>query len=167
MLLEHPCPADAERFRAGLFQEPPRSLAPAGKSSLEVMLASDYDYWQRIYGHKLYDTEQDQVADQVLAFIESLYPGISAEVEVVDVATPLSYERYTGNWYGATCGWLLTKKTMPMMVIGMRKTLPGLQNLYLAGQWVEPGGSLPSCAYSGRNALRLISKAEGKPFTTI
>jgi phytoene dehydrogenase-like protein len=140
------------------------SLAPAGHSVVEVMLRTDYDYWQRIYGRKLYDTEQDQVADQVLAFLEKLYPGISGEVEVVDVATPLSYERYTGNWLGATCGWLLTKRTMPMMVIGMRKTLPGLGNFYLAGQWVEPGGSLPSCAYSGRNALRLICEAEGRKF---
>lgn len=140
------------------------SLAPVGHSVVEVMLRTDYDYWQRIYGRKLYDTEQDQVADQVLAFIETLYPGISGEVEVVDVATPLSYERYTGNWLGATCGWLLTKKTMPMMVIGMRKMLPGVKNLYLAGQWVEPGGSLPSCAYSGRNALRLICEAEGRAF---
>jgi phytoene dehydrogenase-like protein len=141
------------------------SLAPAGHSVVEVMLRTDYDYWQRIYGRRLYDTEQDQVADQVLAFIETRYPGISGDVEVVDVATPLSYERYTGNWLGATCGWLLTKKTMPLMVIGMPKTLPGLCNLYMAGQWVEPGGSLPSCAYSGRNAMRLICGEEGIKFT--
>ena len=35
--------------------------------------------------------------------------SVRGEIEVVDVATPLSYERYTGNWQGATCGFLLTK----------------------------------------------------------
>lgn len=140
------------------------SLSPAGKSIVEVMLRTDYDYWQRIYGRKLYDTEQDQVADQVLEFLEKIYPGISKEVLVTDVATPLSYERYTGNWLGSTCGWLLTKQTMPMMIMGIQKTLPGLENLYLAGQWVEPGGSLPSSAYSGRNAIRLICYKEGRTF---
>ena len=52
------------------------SLAPAGKSAVEVMLKSPYKYWQRIYGRKLYDTEQLQVADQVIDLIERIYPGI-------------------------------------------------------------------------------------------
>ena len=35
-------------------------LAPPGKSAVEVMLESPYGYWQRIYGRKLYDTEQSR-----------------------------------------------------------------------------------------------------------
>ncbi|MCA9972494.1 MAG: NAD(P)/FAD-dependent oxidoreductase [Anaerolineales bacterium] len=132
------------------------TLAPAGKSCIVVMAESNQAYWQRIYGRRLYDTEQLQVADVLLDFLETIYPGITADVEVKDVATPLSYERYTGNWLGSTCGWLLTDKTMLSMVQGMDKTLPGLQNLVLCGQWVEPGGSVPICAMSGRNAIQLI-----------
>jgi phytoene dehydrogenase-like protein len=93
-----------------------------------------------------------------------IYPGIRADIEVVDEATPLSYERYTGNWQGSSCGWLLTKQTMPMMIRGVRKTLPGLRNFYLAGQWVEPGGSLPLSAMSGRNAIQMICHQDGRPF---
>ena len=85
---------------------------------------------------------------------------------MLDEATPLSYERYTGNWLGSSCGWLLTKQTMPSMILGMRKTLPGLDNLYLAGQWVEPGGSVPVVAMSGRNAVQLICRQEKLPFVT-
>lgn len=144
-------------------------LAPPGHSVIEVMLRSDYEYWKRIYGRKLYDTEQIQVEQQVINFLEMIYPGIRDEVETIDVATPLSYERYTGNWQGATCGWLLTKKTMLLMLRGLRKNLPGLENFYMAGQWVEPGGSLTSAAYSGRNAIRSICRRDGHPFcvTTI
>jgi phytoene dehydrogenase-like protein len=47
----------------------------------------------------------------------------------VDVATPLSYERYTGNWYGSSCGWLLTKQTLPLLIKG----LPKLGNFYMIG----------------------------------
>ncbi len=143
-----------------------RSLAPAGKSSLEVMLASDYDYWQRIYGHKLYDTEQIQVSDIVIDLLERYYPGLKDQVEVVDVATPLSYERYTGSWKGSTTGWLPTRQTMLMLLLGVSKTLPGLQNFYMAGQWVEPGGSLPLAAASGRNAIHTICHQDGKAFVT-
>ncbi len=142
------------------------SLAPAGKSAIEVMLPSDYGYWQRIYGHKLYDTEQIQVANQVIEQLEKIYPGIREQIEVTDVATPLSYERYTGNWQGSTCGWLLTKSTMKLMLLGMSKTLPGLKNFYMAGQWVEPGGSVPLAALSARNVIQLICHADGRQFTT-
>ncbi len=109
-LLDEPLTiAGVERYEIGVKHycfDP--SLAPPGKSVVEVMLPSEYGYWQRIYGRKLYDTEQIQVANQVIELLEKVYPGIREQIEVVDVATPLSYERYTGNWQGSRCGWLLT-----------------------------------------------------------
>lgn len=97
---------------------------------------------------------------------ERVYPGFAADIEIKDVATPMSYERFTGNWLGSTCGWLLTKGTMRLMIQGMSKTLPGLGHFYMAGQWVEPGGSVPVAATSGRNAIQLICHDEGQPFLT-
>lgn len=141
------------------------SIAPAGKSSMIVFLRSSYDYWQRIYGRKLYDTEQDQVSDTLIDLIERWYPGIRADIECVDEATPLSYERYTGNWNGSTCGFLMTGETMRMLINGIPKTLPGLKNFYMAGQWVEPGGSVPLAAASGRSVVQLMCHADGQPFT--
>ncbi len=137
------------------------SLAPPGHSAVEVMLESDYAYWQRIYGRRLYDTEQLQVAGQIIDFLEGLYPGIGADVEVKDVATPLSYERYTGNWLGSTCGWLLTKETMPLLIKSVPKTLPGLEGFYMCGHWVEPGGGLPLAGMSGRNVIQLVCAEAG------
>jgi phytoene dehydrogenase-like protein len=142
------------------------SLAPDGRSVLIAMMTTHYGYWQRIYGRRLYDTEQIQVNDQIIGFLNTLYPGVSAQIEVKDVATPLSYERFTGNWQGSSCGWLLTKDTMGLMIRGMDKTLPGLGNLYLAGQWVEPGGSVPVVAMSGRNAIQLLCHQDGRAFVT-
>ena len=142
------------------------SLAPNGKSVIEVMIPADYAYWQHIYGRKLYDTEQIQVEGIVIDFLEKLYPGIRGQIEIIDVATPLSYERYTGNWLGSTSGWLPTNESMRLMLRGVSKTLPGLKDFYLAGQWVEPGGSVPLAAMSGRNAIQLICRDDRQPFTT-
>ena len=88
-------------------------------------------------------------------------------MEAVDVATPMTYERYTGNWRGSTEGWLITTETMCMtMRGGMDKTLPGLEDFYMAGQWVEPGGGVPAVAMSARGVLRKICKRDKKPFVT-
>lgn len=159
--------AGEERYELGVKHycfDP--SLAPTGKSVVEIMLRSDFAYWQHIYGRKLYDTEQSQVSDILLNYLEKHYPDITKQIEVIDEATPLSYERYTGNWMGSTTGWLLTDKTALLMLLGIPKTLPKVHNFYMAGQWVEPGGSVPLVALSGRNAVQLICHAEHKPFVT-
>lgn len=139
-------------------------LAPQGKSVMEAMIRSNYSYWQHIYGRKLYDSEQRQVSGIVIDLLDQWYPGIRNDIEFVDEATPLSYERYTNNWLGSTCGWLMTRETMPMLIRGVKKTLPGLKNFYMAGQWVEPGGSVPLAAASGRSVIQLICHEDNKSF---
>jgi phytoene dehydrogenase-like protein len=167
-LLDEAIPiAGEERYEIGVKNycfDP--SLAPPGKSALISTLTTHYSYWQRIYGRKLYDTEQSQVSGLIIDFLETLYPNLRSQIEVVDEATPLSYERFTGNWQGSSCGWLLTKDTMGLMIMGMPKTLPGLRHFYMAGQWVEPGGSVPIVAMSGRNAIQLICREEGLTFSS-
>ncbi len=48
----------------------------------------------------------------------------------------------------------------------MKKTLPGLDRFYMAGQWVEPGGGIPSAAFSARSVIQIICKRDRKPFQT-
>jgi phytoene dehydrogenase-like protein len=142
------------------------SLAPPRKSVIELIIRTNYAYWQRIYGRRIYDTEQRQVSDIILEHMDQWIPGIQEDIEFVDEATPLSYERYTGNWKGATTGWLLTRQTLPMMIRGISQTLPGLESFYMAGHWVEPGGTVTMAAASGKNAIRLICAEDGVDFTT-
>ncbi len=51
-----------------------------------------------------------------------------------------------------------------MMGKGMDKTLPGLENFYMIGQWVEPAGNVELSAASGRNVVRLLCAADKQPF---
>jgi hypothetical protein len=37
-----------------------------------------------------------------------------------------------------------------------------LGNFYMAGQWVEPGGSVPLAAASGKAVIQLLCAADGK-----
>jgi phytoene dehydrogenase-like protein len=48
----------------------------------------------------------------------------------------------------------------------LKKTLPGLNNFYMIGQWVEPGGGLPTALMSGRNVSQIICKKDKKEFKT-
>jgi len=84
-------------------------------------------------------------------------------VEMCDVATPTTFERYTGNWQGNHQGWMPTTEQFGLR---MSKTLPGLKSFFMAGQWVEPGGGLPLAAVSGRYVTQIICKADKRPFVT-
>ena len=111
-----------------------------------------------------YEAEKEQIADQVVAALDRRFPGLAAQVEMRDVATPTTWERYTGNWQGTFLGWRISTKTLRMR---LTKTLPGLRNFYMAGQWVEPGGGgVPTAAMSGRNVTQIICKGDKRSFLT-
>ena len=142
-----------------------RTLAPPGKTVLKVMFPSDYTYWKNLkQDSERYEAEKEKIADQVISLLDQRYPGLADQVEMRDVATPLTWERYTGNWQGSMEGWLISEKTFPPF--RMSKTLPGLKNFYMAGQWVEPGGGVPVAAMSGRNVIQIICKQDNKRFVT-
>ncbi|MEN6327693.1 MAG: NAD(P)/FAD-dependent oxidoreductase [Syntrophomonas sp.] len=141
------------------------TLAPTGKTVLQVTLETDYDAWMELKKDEArYETEKTKIAAQALEHIEEMYPGTSKAVEVLDVATPYTFWRYTRNYRGSYEGWLMTKETIQTL---LPKTLPGLSNFYMAGQWMEPGGGIPPSLYSGRNVVKTICKKQGKTFKVL
>jgi phytoene dehydrogenase-like protein len=138
------------------------TLAPPGKTVLDVKLFSDYEYWKNLKQEpKRYKAEKEKIAKQVINLLDQRFPGLAGQVEMCDVATPMTWERYTGNWRASFEGWLITTKTFGM---SMSKTLPGLKNFYMCGQWVEPGGGVPSAALSARNLIQVVCKHDRKSF---
>jgi phytoene dehydrogenase-like protein len=140
------------------------TLAPPGKTVLDVKFFSDYEYWKSLKQNpKHYKAEKEKIAKQVINLLDQRFPGLAGQVEMCDVATPMTWERYTGNWRASFEGWLITTKTFGM---SMSKTLPGLKNFYMCGQWVEPGGGVPSAALSARNLVQVICKRDRKSFVS-
>ena len=145
-------------------------LAPEGKTLLEALIPSTYAYWRALAddSDERYEAEKQQVALQALQALEGHYPGITADVEMTDVATPLTFERYTGNWQGSYGGWLITTDNIGQIFSGktLPRTLPGLADFHMIGQWVMPGGGLPSGSMTGRMVIQDLCKLDGKKFTT-
>ncbi|TFG59498.1 MAG: NAD(P)/FAD-dependent oxidoreductase [Spirochaetales bacterium] len=140
------------------------SLAPAGKSTLSCMIETSYEFWENLYNkdRDAYRAEKEKIAETVIGLFERRFPGTRQAVETVDVATPMTYVRYTHVWRGAWEGFSITPKTMRLKI---SKTLPGLKNFYLIGQWVVPGGGLPTGLKTGRDVIQLICARERKPFS--
>ena len=108
-----------------------------------------------------YRAEKLRIAADATEKLKALYPAVNGSIEVVDVATPLTDIRYTGVYRAAYEGFLPTSGNMT-------KTLPnkikGLENFFLAGQWLFPGGGLPPSAQSGKWLFQWITKKDKKKF---
>ncbi len=153
-----------DRLPVHIFNQDP-SLAPAGKTSMVVMVPSNYQYWKELAQDTAgYEEKKEQVARIIISLLEQRFPGIADQVEMVDVATPVTFERYTGNWQGSFEGWLITPQNSSTALKPMSQTLPGLENFYMCGQWVEPGGGLPTGLVSGRRLIQKLCKQDGVKF---
>ncbi|PIZ14299.1 NAD(P)/FAD-dependent oxidoreductase [Candidatus Desantisbacteria bacterium CG_4_10_14_0_8_um_filter_48_22] len=141
-------------------------MAPPGKTCLVSLLDCDYEFWKELSRTPArYEEEKKRAVDTVAEALEKRYPGIKGKIEAADVATPLTFERYTGNQRGAIQGWTVSTKQKGMMAIaGLPRTLPGLENFYMIGQWVKPGGGLPTGAMHGRQIAQTICKKDGRRF---
>lgn len=141
-----------------IFNDDPR-LAPPGHTVVQTLLTTDYDYWAT--RGTSYNAEKDALAELVRARLEHLVPGLRGAVRVVDVATPLTFWGQTRSWRGAYEGWIPNSRAVFAHV---DKRLPGLAGLYMAGQWVEPGGGVPLALLSGRQAVQLLCEETKRGF---
>jgi len=141
------------------------TMAPQGKNTLVVQFTTDYDYWHKLKQEPdQYRAEKEAIVQAVIAGLEERFPGIAGKVEMTDLATPITWERYTGNWRGSYEGWMFDSDFSPLS--SMRKTLPGLDNFYMAGQWVNPGGGIPTAVMSGNHTIQMICREDKKSFTS-
>jgi phytoene dehydrogenase-like protein len=139
------------------------SMAPEGKSAVEVWYASDYEYWETLYRDKsAYKAEKNRIAGYTIGELDKRFPGFTSQVEVIDVPTPATYHRYTGNWKGSPDGWYVTPDNM--RVQEPVRSLPGLEGLKMAGQWTAPFTGTVLAALSGRQVIQLMCREEGKAF---
>jgi phytoene dehydrogenase-like protein len=138
------------------------TMAPEGKSVIVMRFESPWKNWVDM-SKEDYISEKAKIREDATMYLEKHYPGISAYIEEVDVATPVTDVRYTGVWKGSYEGFLPSSKNL---MDNIPPKLPGLRKFYMAGQWLFPGGGLPPAGQSGKWAIQYICKEEKKRFTS-
>ncbi|MGO9829528.1 MAG: phytoene desaturase family protein [Myxococcaceae bacterium] len=137
-------------------------FAPAGHTVVQAMVATSYDWWAT--RGSLYTREKDATGERVLGQLDRRFPGLRRATRMVDVVTPITYWNMARSWRGAYEGWMPSTDSF----FGhLPKTLPGLGGFYMAGQWVEPGGGVPTAINSGRQVVQLLCADAGRPFVPV
>ena len=145
------------------------SMAPPDKGTIKVELTASYAYWKKLYNddREKYKQEKQKVAEQVIEILDRHFHGVKNQVEVIDVSTLMTWERYMGG----TQGWFnLPNRDLDFSMREdltdkkFKTTLPGLSNFYFVGIWATAMGSLAHNALSGKTIIRCICKKDGKEF---
>ena len=79
-----------------------------GKSLLRIELKTANDeFWTdlRQKNRNVYLEEKRKIADEVINILDKKLNGIKDKIDMIDVATPATFVRYTGNWRGSIQGW--------------------------------------------------------------
>lgn len=141
------------------------TLAPKGKTLVTVIINTwNSGFWTELAqtDRKQYELTKDTIGKQVVGYLEKEFGDIKEHIDMVDVSTPHSVIRYTGNWKGSYEGFAPTRKTLSRP---LPKTLKGLENFAMIGQWTSPGGGLPTAAQDGRDIAIKLCKQDKRQFT--
>ena len=93
------------------------------------------------------------VADKMIDELNAVYPGIKEYIDLVEIGSPDTCERYTlstgGSIYGfQSPGIHYHEAKMPITT--------HIKNLYQVGQWIRPGCGIFSTTASGYTAAQMI-----------
>ena len=138
------------------------TMSPTGKSVVGSVMYTENDYWENLNkDREKYVREKEIVAQEVIREFEKNYPESRGKVEVIDVATPVTFTRYTGVWKGAYMSWITTPESGMLRI---PKQLSGLNDFYMAGLWTMASSGLPGAAITGRNVIQILCAKDKKQF---
>jgi phytoene dehydrogenase-like protein len=140
------------------------TLAPPGKGTLTIYASAYLDYgdrWKTGPGLERgpeYEAFKAKYADVLIERVErALAPGLRQHIEILDIATPITHLRYTGNKNGTIMGQLANRRNMKLRAAGYRTPV---RNLLIGGHWAEYGGGVPMAVRAGANAALLIMQRD-------
>jgi len=152
------------RFEVHVFNYD-RTLAPENKTCIVVNFYTEHSaYWIDLRKTKRveYRSRKQEFIQQVKSILVEKIPHFDEHLEVEDMTTPATYLRYTNNWLGSTQGWLPHQNILRSTPVSLN--IPGLDNVFMASHWNQPGGGLPIAISKGREVAALLCKKEGVKF---
>lgn len=145
-----------------LWSNKSSEFAPKNKKSLILRVNMPYDHFdvwrtgekQRKEGYKDY---KKSLALKLIKTVECIFPGLNSSIEIMEIATPLTYRDWGQRYLGSVAGWtrdikkirlntklLLEKPIKHLLMVGIYSVL-------------EPFlGGYPVSMYTGNLAADLI-----------
>jgi len=129
-------------------------LAPSGKGTISVVTLANYEDWRGLKPEE-YKRKKKDAADSIIALLEEYLPGLSTHIEVMEMGTPMTMERFGSAPSGAIYG---IAETVAQSGINRMDQDTKIKGLFLCGAWTKPGCGVHACFISGGDAAYLALK---------
>ncbi len=135
--------------------------APEGCTALTCLLIGEsYGFWKAAKADGTYKDKKKELGELFVKQLAEFIPEVESALEVIDVATPCTYERYTGSYEGSWMSvWQKGGKQR-----NYPQTLDTVFGVYFAGQRIQMPGGLPIAVYTGRQAVQYLCRDFGEEF---
>jgi phytoene dehydrogenase-like protein len=133
-------------------------LAPAGKSCLMLQMVCPHRWMDNWGGgdREKYKSLKDQVSQTLISKARKLIPDLEKLIEFKGAATPLTYQRYTGNTDGATSSWSWNPKNkFHKSILGTYVEIP-VKNLLIGSCWAMQIGGIPGAISAAQKCTKRI-----------
>lgn len=141
------------------------SYSPEGKNLLQLMILqtkNEFAEWEKLHNDtNAYRAKKESIANDIVAQVEEHYPNLKGKLTVVEIVTPYSFHRFCGAHKGAYMSFITTSETPREPHCGR---ISGIDNLYMAGQWIIPPGGLPNAVVAGKFAVQRLCFDTGTKF---
>ncbi len=135
------------------------NFAPEGKGIIQILMVQhddEYQYWEDLYNDpEAYKAEKLRIASEIQQRLEKHYPQYQGKLSLVEICTPKSFNRYLGSYKGSYMGFIQTPYAPKLVHHG---NVDGIDNLCLAGQWLQTPGGLPNALVTGKFAVQRLIK---------
>lgn len=143
-------------FIITIYSNLDNTLTGKGKSVVSIVALSGYDFWKNLPQGQ-YNKKKLEIADLLIKRTEKIIPNLTSYIERLETASPVTLERYTGNYNGAAYGWSQIVSQSSMRRLNFKN--PYIKNLYLASAWTRPGGGISGVISAGEHAAEEILKS--------
>ena len=127
--------------------------APRGCTAVTAILSGrSYGFWKQARENGSYSALKQEAVDAFIKALEEAVPEVKGKVEVSDMATPLTYERYCDTFEGSYMTDWLPGRSACTAPIRYRK------GIYFTGQRTSFSGGLPIAAETGRRCAQKLCK---------
>ena len=133
-------------------------LAPEGKSGLMIQAMSPYrwlDNWGGADRQK-YRELKEKVKETLISRASAVIPNLAGRILFSDLATPRTYERYTGNTDGATSAWSWNPNNKFYKNIMSAAIDTPVRKLLIGSCWSCQIGGVPGAISAARKCARKI-----------
>jgi C-3',4' desaturase CrtD len=130
------------------------SRAPAGQRAVTVSTHTRPEPWFEAHraGSDAYDRMKERYTRLTLELLYAQMPEAEGSVRSVASATPVTWERRTGRRLGFVGGYPQTS------LVGVSGPATRYDNLFLVGDSIFPGQSLPGVVTGARRSLELAMR---------